>query len=153
MNAARLAAARAAPALRARAVLHRPRDHGAARGEHAQQNLEYAPYVQNLHLHGADNPTYLKGDGDKTRSVGFALLGFALLQVRRPRCQTARQGASPRVVDAVSPLGGEGGGHASSAAYRAGRAGRRWLDPRLPQARGSWNNWLRIAAKAFAERE
>ena len=39
---------------------------------------------ERLHLHGADNPTYLKGDGDKTQvAVGFALLGFALLQVTR----------------------------------------------------------------------
>ena len=54
----------------------------AARGEHAQQNRGVPDaYVQNLHLHGADNPTYLKGDGDKTQvAVGFALLGFALLR-------------------------------------------------------------------------
>ena len=86
MNAARLAAARAAPALRrparsftvletmARPVANMP-----------NKIAEYrTPYVQNLHLHGADNPTYLKGDGDKTQvAVGFALLGFALLQVTR----------------------------------------------------------------------
>ena len=79
MNAARLAAARAAPALRrparsftvletmARPVANMP-----------NKIAEYrTPYVQNLHLHGADNPTYLKGgQGDKTMfGVGIALIG------------------------------------------------------------------------------
>ena len=86
MNAARLAAARAAPALRRPArsftvleTMARPV------ADMPNKISEYrTPYVQNLHLHGADNPTYLKGDGDKTQvAVGFALLGFALLQVTR----------------------------------------------------------------------
>ena len=35
------------------------------------------PYVQNLHLHGADNPTYFKGEGDKTQvAVGFCAAGL-----------------------------------------------------------------------------
>ena len=40
--------------------------------------------MQNLHLHGADNPTYLKGgQGDKTMfGVGIALVGFALVRCR-----------------------------------------------------------------------
>ena len=87
MNAARIAAARAAPALRrparsftvletmARPVANMP-----------NKIAEYrTPYVQNLHLHGADNPTYLKGgQGDQTMfGVGIALVGFALVQVSR----------------------------------------------------------------------
>ena len=36
------------------------------------------PYVQNLHLHGADNPTYLKGgQGDKTMTDSLSLLNGA----------------------------------------------------------------------------
>ena len=87
MNAARLAATRAAPALRRPArsftvleTMARPV------ADMPNKISEYrTPYVQNLHLHGADNPTYLKGgQGDKTMfGVGIALIGFALVQVSR----------------------------------------------------------------------
>ena len=69
MNAARLAA-RAAPALRrpARRPLSVLDKLATPVTNMPNKIAEYrTPYVQGLHLHGADNPTYLKGPGDKAR--------------------------------------------------------------------------------------
>ena len=41
-------------------------------------------FTANPHLHGADNPTWLKGDSDKTTfMVGLALVGVGALQLTR----------------------------------------------------------------------
>ena len=122
---ARLAAARAAPALRrparsftvletmARPVANMP-----------NKIAEYrTPYVQNLHLHGADNPTYLKGDGDKTQvAVGFALLGFALLQVTRGlyngQCPRGKSKRAARTRTAPPPRVEDDGGRRISPIWR-----------------------------------
>jgi hypothetical protein len=86
MNAARLAA-RAAPALRrpARRPLSVLEKLATPVTNMPNKIAEYrTPYVQGLHLHGADNPTYLKGPGDKAQAaVGAALLAFGFIQVGR----------------------------------------------------------------------
>ena len=86
MNAARIAAARAAPALRRPArsftvleTMARPV------ADMPNKISEYrTPYVQNLHLHGADNPTYLKKGGDKgVFALGIGLTTLCCLQMMR----------------------------------------------------------------------
>ena len=42
-----------------------------------QMAKDQVHYQQNPHLHGADNPTYLKGKGDGAVNVASAVLFFA----------------------------------------------------------------------------
>lgn len=84
MNAARIAAARAAPALRRPArsftvleTMARPV------ADMPNKISEYrTPYVQNLHLHGADNPTYLKAKTDMpVTAICYGVAGLASLLI------------------------------------------------------------------------
>mmetsp|Transcript_19467 Transcript_19467/g.59991 ORF Transcript_19467/g.59991 Transcript_19467/m.59991 type:complete len:102 (+) Transcript_19467:60-365(+) len=88
MNAARMVARRA-PALARTSAPRRPlsvlESMATPVSNMPNKISEYRKvFIKNPHLHGADDPTYLKGSEDKVQClIGAALVGFAMLQVSR----------------------------------------------------------------------